>query len=185
MKNPTPDQPNQPEEPDKEFIYSLNHPESNVSIIGKFPLDTELVVDVLDNDSLRAFIKTIKDSTIVKKYNFEKVFDIYMLRNKETYKPEGTFQVSIKLDEELLNKTLKVLYISDEGEVIEIASTVKEGNIIFSTDHNSYYAIVSEKAQRSPITNTGTQPFTNGCMIVLLIGGMMMLFTKKMEDVLD
>ncbi len=184
-EDPTPDQPNQPEEPDKEFIYSLNHPESNVSIIGKFPLDTELVVDVLDNDSLRAFIKTIKDSTIVKKYNFEKVFDIYMLRNKEAYKPEGTFQVSIKLDEELLNKTLKVLYISDEGEVIEIASTVKEGNIIFSTDHNSYYAIVSEKAQRSPITNTGTQPFTNGCMIVLLIGGMMMLFTKKMEDVLD
>ena len=108
-----------------------------------------------------------------------------MVKNGVVYQHDGTFQVKIKLDKELQDKALKILYITDDGKVTEIKSTVRDGYIIFSTNHNSYYAIVSDKTGGSPITNTGTEPITSGCFAILLVGGMMLLFTKKMEDVLD
>jgi len=180
-----PDKPTDPDKPNNEFIYSLEHKDSGVSVIGKFPLGIDLIVDVLESKPIRELIDLIKDKSIVKKYNFEKVYDIYMVKNGVVYQHDGTFQVKIKLDKELQDKALKILYITDDGKVTEIKSTVRDGYIIFSTNHNSYYAIVSDKTGGSPITNTGTEPITSGCFAIILVGGMMLLFTKKMEDVLD
>ena len=39
-------------------------------------LGTDLIVDVLESKPIRELIDLIKDKSIVKKYNFEKVYDI-------------------------------------------------------------------------------------------------------------
>lgn len=185
---PTPDDPKQdepgtttPETPAQEDIYFLNDTTYDVTVIGKFPSDTKLVVKVLTNDALDEVISLIKDKDFVKQYNLEKVYDIYMLRNGSVYQPNQTIQVAVKLDKELQDKKPRVVYISAEGEITEIASTIKDGNIMFSTDHNSYYAIVTEKAVKNPIADTGAKPTGSGMIAVVLIGGLVYFLTKKME----
>lgn len=107
-----------------------------------------------------------------------------MLRNNEVYSVDGAFQVAVQLDQELLAKNPKVMYISDSGEVTEIVSTIKDGKLIFTTDHNSYYAIVTAKEQKNPIANTGAQPVQGSMLTIILMGAVLVFATKKMEDIL-
>lgn len=53
-----------------------------------------------------------------------------MLRNNEVYSVDGAFQVAVQLDQELLAKNPKVMYISDSGEVTEIVSAIKNGKLM-------------------------------------------------------
>ena len=107
-----------------------------------------------------------------------------MLRNDALYHADSAFQIVIKLDEALLAKNPRVLYISDSGEVTEIVSTIKDGKLIFTTDHNSYYAIVTEKETRNPIANTGAEPMQGSIVTILFMGALLIFVTKKIEDVL-
>ena len=152
-----------------------------VTAIGKFPKSVQLIVENLaDNTEILAKI-TNKDA--VKKFKFEKIYDIYMLHNGKTYTPKGSFTVKIKLDDELLAKRyLGIVYISDDGEAEIIDSKVENGTISFTTNHNSYYAIVSAD---SPIVNTATQSHTpSNAFIFILLGAVLILAVKKPEKVL-
>lgn len=186
IDDPTPDDPTPggPNTPADKFVYTLNDKASNVTVIGKFPADVKLVVEALKGAQLDEVMNLIKDRSIVNKYNFDKVFDIYMLRNDAKYQSDKAFQVVIPLDKDLLAKNPKVMYISDSGDVTEIVSTIKDGKLIFTTDHNSYYAIVTAKEQRNPIANTGAQPVQGSMLSILLVGAVLVFATKKMEDVL-
>lgn len=77
----------------------------------------------------------------------------------------GRIEIRIKLPEGFVNP--KVCYVSDEGDVTVMESTVSDGYISWVTDHNSYYVLV-EKLATEPTTPTdpstptepGTQPDT-------------------------
>ena len=121
---------------------------------------------------------------VVAKYTFEKIFDIYMLRNGETYTPKGNFSVKIKLDDDLAAKRyLGIAYIADNGTVTMVPSKVQNGYITFTTNHNSYYAIVSGDA---PIVDTATtSPIIDINGLSLIMMGMMLAFMiKKSEEVI-
>ncbi|MEG0457220.1 MAG: LPXTG cell wall anchor domain-containing protein, partial [Oscillospiraceae bacterium] len=45
-----------------------------------------------------------------------------------------------------------VYYVADDGKIEKLASTTKNDDISFITDHNSFYAVVDEK---SDIPQTG------------------------------
>lgn len=198
------DKPNPPQE---EFIYSLVDKSNNVTVVGKFPVDTKLVVEALAQKQLLQVLSTIKDQSVLNTYSFDKVFDIYMLRNNEVYQPEGLFTIRIKLDEKLIDKNPRIVYISDNGEATFIESTVKNGYITFTTKHNSYYAIISDNVvqqpnsnlkpnkpissndgiKKNPITNTATSMPSSvviNALFILITGLLVLIVVKKMRKAL-
>ncbi len=158
---------------------------NNVIAEGIFPENVQLIVEDLAADVKAKIIDSIKNKDDVAKYNFEKIFDIYMLRKGVSYTPNGSFTIKIKLDDELLAKRyLGIVYISDDGEATTIPSKIENGYITFKTSHNSYYAIVSSD---SPIVNTATSttmPVSSAPAFILL-GAVLIFVTKKMEKVLE
>ncbi len=185
--DPTPGNPN-PSDPIKPgYVQQIVNEQEDVVVKGLFPINTELRVDRIENDQLKALIETIKDTDVVKKYNFEKVLDIYMLRNGVTYSVNGSITIQIKLEKELQDKALKVLYISNNGDVTEIPCTVNGDTLSFKTTHNSHYAIVSEKTGNNPITNTGMigNSSFNNTLTLIFVGVVMILIVKKLERVLE
>lgn len=179
---PNPVEPNKPIKPG--YVTQIDNNKNNVSVIGKFPSDVVLIVDDLAADVKANIIAKITNKDAVAKYKFERIFDIYMLRNGVTYTPEGSFTVKIKLDDELKAKRyLGIVYISDDGKATTIPSKVADGYITFTTNHNSYYAIVSSD---SPIVDTATQPVTASSIpAFILLGAVLIFVTKKMEKVLE
>ena len=189
-----PDKPNNPSNPSNPigpnkpiqpgYVNQLNSADNKVSIIGKFPDDIELIVEDLPTDAKENTIASIVNKEVVAKYTFEKIFDIYMLRNGETYTSKGNFSVKIKLDDDLAAKRyLGIAYIADNGTVTMVPSKVQNGYITFTTNHNSYYAIVSSDA---PIVDTATtSPIIeiNGFSFIL-IGMMLAFMIKKSEGVI-
>ncbi len=157
--------------------------DSGVSVSGKFPSDVNLFVEVLKEQPISEIIKLIQDPAFVKTYRLEKVYDIYMYQNGTLYQPHETFQIRIKLPEYLRNQNVKVVYISDDGEITEIASTIRDGYISFHTDHNSYYALVTKKATSNPITDTATNANANGLATVIVIGAFLFLYKKIEKEV--
>jgi len=179
-----PIKPNEPWGSDQGYVDHIDNTENNVTVIGRFPDDVRLIVEDLAEDLKQEVLDSIQDKDAVAKFTFEKVFDIYMLRNGKHYDYNGSYTVKIKLDDELLNKRyLGVVYIADDGKTTVIPSKVENGYITFKTDHNSYYAIVSSD---SPIAPTATQPITtSSAPVFILMGAVLVLMTKKMEKLLE
>ncbi len=180
-----PSKPNTDKPGNSDYVDQLVNNKNNVTIVGKFPADVQLIVEDLAADVKAKIIDSIKNKDDVAKYNFEKIFDIYMLRKGVSYTPKGSFTIKIKLDDELLAKRyLGIVYISDDGEATTIPSKIENGYITFKTNHNSYYAIVSSD---SPIVNTATSttmPVSSAPAFILL-GAVLIFVTKKMEKVLE
>ena len=107
-----------------------------------------------------------------------------MLQKGMQYKPDGAFTIKIKLDDELLAKRyLGIVYIADDGTVTMVPSKVKDGFITFTTNHNSYYAIVSSD---SPIVNTATTGsiIGNNAFAVIMLGMLLAFVVKKSDSLL-
>ncbi len=163
----------------------IDNNKNNVSVIGKFPVDIQLIVEDLAADMRANIIAKITNKDAVAKYKFEKIFDIYMLRNGSVYTPEGNFTVKIKLSDELKAKRyLGIVYISDDGKATTIPSKVVDGYITFTTNHNSYYAIVSGDSPIVDTATTSTMPVSSIPAFILL-GAVLIFVTKKMEKVLE
>ena len=193
----TSDKPNKPNNPSKPsnpigpnkpiqpgYVNQLNSADNRVSIIGKFPDDIELIVEDLPSDAKENTISSITNKEVVAKYKFEKIFDIYMLRNGVTYTPKGNFSVKIKLDDDLAAKRyLGIAYIADNGTVTMVPSKVQNGYITFTTNHNSYYAIVSSDG---PIVDTATTTPLIGIngFSVILLGMLLALMVKKSDGLI-
>lgn len=53
----------------------------------------------------------------------------------------GSFEVKIPIKDEYKNKNLIAYYVDDNGKVTEYEVTVKDGYVIFNTDHFSIYTL--------------------------------------------
>lgn len=185
-----PDESDKPEIPDDsnkpvtEYVDQLVNKDNQVTVFGKFPQNVQLIVDDLKAELKQAVLDKLQNQSLLKQYTFEKLFDIYMLRNNKEYVLKDEITVKIKLDEKLMGKrNLGVIYIDDNGKTTLIPSRTENGYIIFTTNHNSYYAIVSSE---NPIVNTATHPFAASTLpVYILLGAVLILVTKKMEHVLE
>lgn len=179
-----PNEPIKPNKPVQNYVDRIDNHANSVIAIGRFPEDVQLIVEDLANDLKKEVLGSLKDKSIINQYTFEKIFDIYMLRNGSVYSHDKEITIKIKLDQKLLNKRyLGIVYISDDGEATTIPSKVENGYITFTTDHNSYYAVVSADA---PIVNTASQPFTAATFpAYILLGAVLILITRKLEQVLE
>lgn len=120
--------------------------DSSVVVTGPIVSGATLEVVEKDKDETKAIIENIKDQVYVSKVNFEKIFDLSLMKDGVTIQPNGTIKVKIKLEDGLLGKGLDIVYIGDDGSVVSMNAIVEDGYIIFETDHFSTYAIVSAKS---------------------------------------
>lgn len=198
-----PDQPNKPADPNtpEEPVQPGNNlykkDEVTVETDKNLGDGVKLAVDHFDQEMLNEMKAKIKDKTFLAKYDFEKLIDIYFVNNKDErldLNQAVNMIMSIKIDKTMLGKDLRVVYISDSGDVRFIPSWIENDTIKFKTTHNSYYAIVSaatpisneEIKPNSPIKNTGTGSENNGAVILwstlLLLVGSAVYVTRKREE---
>ena len=180
--NPLPDNPIKPNEPmNPGYVNQIHNNKNEVTVIGKFHEDVQLIVEALAKEARAEIIQKIKNKNDLTKYSIEKIYDIYMLRQGAVYTPSGSFTIKIKLDDELLAKRyLGIVYIADDGKATIVPSKVENGYITFTTNNNSYYAIVSSD---SPIVNTAASSSMidmSGLLSVML--GMLLVFTTKKSN---
>lgn len=91
-----------------------------------------------------------------------RVYDIYSVdSNGQRYEVDGQITVTISLNGAYKNPS--VHYVSGQGSVTRMESSVSGGKISFATTHNSYYVLaeqseVSTEPTPTPTPGDGTEP---------------------------
>lgn len=84
------------------------------------------------------------------------LFDVKMLKNGIEIQPGGKVKVSIPLTDKMKAMTdLKVVYIDENGNVTIMPSEIKDGRIVFTTDHFSDYGVIGKEGKVVPGTGNG------------------------------
>lgn len=85
------------------------------------------------------------------KKNCQKVlFDITTTVDGEKVQPNGSVWVKIPLPKGYDPKNTTVYYITNDGRLEKLESSIVDGYIIFETTHFSYYAVVDETEKEAP-----------------------------------
>ncbi len=93
------------------------------------------------------------------KENCQKLlFDITTTVGGEKVQPNGSVWVKIPLPKGYDPKNTTVYYITNDGKLEEMKSSIVDGYIIFETTHFSYYAVVEETDPSQPDNPSETCP---------------------------
>ncbi len=112
--------------------------------------DVELNVSVVTDGNTFNILNT-------KKENFKKVlFDITTTVGGEKVQPNGSVWVKIPLPKGYDPKNTTVYYITNDGKLEKMNSSVVGGYVIFETTHFSYYAVVEETDSSQPDNPSAT-----------------------------
>jgi LPXTG-motif cell wall-anchored protein len=112
------------------------------------------------------------------------LFDISLLKDNSKVQPNGKIKITIPIPEGYNKDNLAIYYVSDDGKVTEMTSTVDGSNISFETDHFSYYVLAEKAATATGVsTNTPkTGDMTNVlplAMLMLISAGVMALVYRR------
>lgn len=120
---------------------------SGISIIypdNAYDNDVELNVSVVTDGSAFNILNAEKE-------NFKKVlFDITTTVGGEKVQPNGSVQVKIPLPKGYSAENTVVYYVTNDGKLEKMNSSVVGGYVIFETTHFSYYAVVEETEPSQP-----------------------------------
>lgn len=127
-------------------------------------------------DTMKLFEKNVQKTTVNKE--IVHIYDISLLLDGEEIQPNGNVKITIPLDDEMKEYVdLKVVYISDTGEVIEVESEITDNGISFITNHFSYYAVVGtpkevavEDVPKSPKTGDSAIHYALFIGVMALMG---------------
>ena len=118
--------------------YNIKTDVSVSSTDSSIPLDTSILVEKVNDNTLKAKIGT--DNYIsynINLYSEAKDAKIEKLSN-------GKFRVSIPVPDNLKDKTLTVYYVDENGKIEEHEVTPIDGYAIFETDHFSTYTLAEK-----------------------------------------
>lgn len=73
------------------------------------------------------------------------LYDISILLEGKKVQPTGKVKVYIPVPTDKDGENCRIIYIADDGTVIDMNAVYEDGYMVFSTDHFSYYALVEEK----------------------------------------
>lgn len=107
------------------------------------------------------------------------LYDISLLKDGMAIQPNGKVKVAIPLTGSLAAMSdVQVVYIDDNGNATVVPSEIKDGKIVFVTDHFSYYGVVG-KVKTTPATGD-TVPILPLTLLVLAFGtGLVILGEKR------
>lgn len=111
----------------------------------------EVEEEEIDEETMEVIEGNVKEISVKKE--IVHIYDIALLLDGEEIQPNGPVKITIPLDEKMKKYVdLKVVYITDTGELIEVEALVTDDEISFITEHFSYYAILG-----TPETEEGGQ----------------------------
>ncbi|MEG0593097.1 MAG: X2-like carbohydrate binding domain-containing protein, partial [Coprobacillus sp.] len=128
-------------------------------------------------------------------YSLCGLYDVKLLKDGIEIQPDGKIKISIPLVNIIKPMTdLQVVYIDDEGKVTIIPSEVKDGYLVFITDHLSYYGIIGKV--NITIDNGGSTPsdkvdsgdnqlIQNYFMILIMSIGMIMMLKQHQRELVE
>lgn len=186
---------------DNELWYTkLNIKEAKVPIgtINHWQEETDsgIIIDVTTSDGhspetileiKRVTEKIQPEEGIVKNAagNGMEVKDIYsikLLLNGEEVEPVGTITVKIQLTTDQQQcRTIKVFNIAENNEMVEYASEVEDGFVIFETEHLSNWAIVGNAQVYTSLqtpTNASILIISLSLLIIAIMGLVLILKAK-------
>ncbi len=107
------------------------------------------VKNEIDEESMNELGKIIQKTNANRE--IVHIYDIGLRLDGEEIQPNGNVKITIPLDEQMKKYTdLKVVYISDAGEITEVKFEITDNEISFITNHFSCYAVLG--------TSKGTVP---------------------------
>ena len=104
------------------------------------PSGTEIVVEKVTTGTSYIEVATVLENTVTK---FE-LYDISLKNDKVTIQPNGKVKVSIPVPSGYDTSKIAVFYVADDGTKTKYDSIVKDGYVIFETDHFSNYVVAEE-----------------------------------------
>lgn len=114
------------------------------------------------------------------------IYDISLIFDGAKIQPDGTVKVELPLPAEANQKhdSYQVVYIDDNGVAHEMPTEVKDGKIVFTTDHFSKYAVVgimNTDAPSDPTTNINIITYVVAGSVVILAAVVLViiLLSKK------
>lgn len=141
----------------------LKDDQTGISIIGEFDESFAIVSEVQNDIAL--------DEQWNQSYELKEVFDIYITKDGKRYMINDSVTVRIPRKSEWNElEGLGVVYISDQGEITGMPTTITEEYLEFTTNHFSTYAVVAKKA--NAVTNGVATGDTTTMMLwgTILIG---------------
>lgn len=117
------------------------------------------------------------------------VFDISLLLNGQKIQPNGMVTIRMDIPKGYAKDLIRLFYIDDQGQRQEIHFTIENNQIVFETNHFSYYAIaqMKEEAAQTPgknpsntIVNTSDSTNVLGyCVMFMVFGCLSVRIWKK------
>ncbi len=73
------------------------------------------------------------------------VYDIYFEKDGETVQPNGELTVKIAVPADKNGENCAVYHIAEDGTLTDMKAVFKDGYMVFTTNHFSYYALVEQQ----------------------------------------
>ena len=138
---------------------------------GGFEEGSELNLEIVTEEQADEIFDFLENSGIAlddasKAY----IYDIFVTKDGFEIRPDGNVKVSVPAPVDEKATGYNVYHVKDNGAVVSIPSTYKDGKIIFETDGFSYYVftatynIITYGAKRTVTIDTAT--ITNGTVSV-------------------
>lgn len=140
-----------------------NKGEVTIEGMGGLTFDKDVVVQVekVMNTLSSSFLEICKKNleSLKPGYVIDEIYEIELFLKNQNFTFDGRLQARIKLSREQLRLgNLGIIYIDDQGTVVEVNSRVENDYIIFETTHFSKYALIyMGSAADDVIKNTSSQ----------------------------
>ncbi|MEG0486038.1 MAG: hypothetical protein RR576_11380 [Oscillospiraceae bacterium] len=114
----------------------------------ELPKGVKLIANEINEENQKDFMEKAKSSIQIIGEELDgtvgkiAMFDISLELNGKKIQPNGKVQITIAVPKGFDGKKIVVFYVSDDGKAEKLEAIVKDGKIIFETDHFSYYSIV-------------------------------------------
>ena len=126
-----------------------------------------LITDVVSAPEYKEKVEALKEVSAEDKFV---IFEFNAEKDGANVQPNGKVKVTIDVPESLSLDNLKMYYVSDDGELEEIAITVDKetGTIIAELEHFSTYALVNVEPAAEPEPTVPSTPPQTGDNTVLI-----------------
>lgn len=126
----------------KKADITIRDKSGDIQITGNLPEGL-----LLHAEDFTKQILSILTADVLTVFDIHEAYDIRLLRNGQSYQPDGSVLLRLKLDKSLTDKKIFIAYISDEGNIELQKTTVNNGYAQAEVTHFSIYAIVTYKEQ--------------------------------------
>ncbi|MBQ6323729.1 MAG: hypothetical protein IJI22_02735 [Bacilli bacterium] len=138
--------------------------------------DYELEITEIEKDNLPNIAELIK---LEEKFNKEKdatilsLYDLTMYNENSIVELTGKFTITLPFDKTQKFDTYKVIYINEDGEIVEVIDpTIEDNKIVFETTHLSAYGVVgynNPPSQRVTDNNSNNPKTADKIMLYVLL----------------